>query len=293
MRAVFDKDELLVLLRDFHELTGLRAAMLDAWGLDFLSYPPGLPRFCRMVRAAPGGAQGCRLCDENACRRAQREKKPIIYVCHAGLIEVITPILAEGVTVGYLLLSHIVQGADEAAEWAVVQQRCAAYGLAGEALRAAYGELPRAPFPIFRAAADLLSLAAKALYLDRIARLVPGGPQDRLNCFLSEHLDEELKIPRICRELGFSRTALYQLAKEAYGCGLSEHIVRLRIQKAIQLLTETDCSISEICHQIGIQDYNYFFRIFRRQTGVTPKFYRQQTKSGMLPQPPQELIKPV
>ena len=288
MRAVFDKDELLVLLRDFYELTGLRAAMLDAWGLDFLSYPPRLPRFCRMVRAAPGGAQGCRACDENACRRAQREKKPVIYVCHAGLIEVITPILAEGVTVGYLLLSHIVQGADEAAEWAVVQQRCAGYGLAGEELRAAYCELTRAPYKIFRSAADLLSLAAKAIYLDRLARLVPGGPQERLNRFLSEHLAEELTIPRVCRELGLSRTALYQLARRAYGCGLSEHIARLRIQKAMQLLAETDCAIGEICHRIGIQDYNYFFRIFRRQTGTTPRLYRLQTKSGEMPRPPKD-----
>lgn len=293
MRAVFDKEELLVLLRDFHELTGLRAAMLDAWGVDFLSYPPQLPRFCRLVRAAPGGAQGCRVCDENACRRAQREKNPIIYVCHAGLIEVITPILAEDVTVGYLLLSHIVQGVDEAAEWAVVQQRCAAYGLGGTALQEAYAQLPRAPYSIFRSAADLLSLAARAIYLEHIARLVPGGPQDRLNRFLSEHLSEELKIPRICRELGFSRTALYQLAKEAYGCGLSEHIARLRIQKAIQLLTETDCSIGEICRRIGIQDYNYFFRIFRRQTGVTPRFYRAQTKNGGMPKPPKGLTTPV
>lgn len=50
MPAVFDRKELLKLLRDFHVLTGIRAAMLDAWGIDMLSYPDHLPEYCRLVR---------------------------------------------------------------------------------------------------------------------------------------------------------------------------------------------------------------------------------------------------
>lgn len=72
------------------------------------------------------------------------------------------------------------------------------------------------------------------------------------------------------------RTALYELSKETYGCGINEYIRRLRIQHAISLLTTTKMTNNEICQQIGISDYNYFFRIFRSQTGLTPKEYRQQ-----------------
>ena len=59
MRAVFDKAELLVLLQDFYELTGLRTVVFDEWGMDILSYPRQLPAFCQLVRAAPEGEQGC------------------------------------------------------------------------------------------------------------------------------------------------------------------------------------------------------------------------------------------
>lgn len=276
MRTVFDKEGLLVLLRDFHNLTGLRAAMFDAWGLETLSYPAELPQFCRLIRATQGGAYGCYLCDQNACRRAQSEKKALIYACHAGLIEVITPILVDGATVGYLLLSHIAQGADEAAEWAVVEERCAQYGVAQEELFKASQDLPRTPYTVLRSAADLLSLAAKAIYQERLARLVPGSPQDMLGRFLNEHLAEKLTSDMICRAMGISRTALYQLAKETYGCGISEHIAHLRIQKAIDLLTQTNLSNGEICRRIGFEDYNYFFRVFRKHTGVTPRAYRRQ-----------------
>lgn len=279
MRAVFNKEELLVLLRDFYQLTGLRTVVFDEWGMDILSYPTELPAYCRLVRSCPEGELGCRRCDQKACQTARREGKPQIYPCHAGLIEAITPIEIDGVIVGYLLLSHIVQGADEPAEWERARQLCAAYGLEETALRDAYLQLPRTPYPTLQAACDLLSLSAKALCQARMARLVPGSPQEKLNRFLSEHLAEDLSSDRICSALGMGRTALYQLSKETYGCGINEYVRRLRIRRAIDLLSTTQMTNSEICRRIGINDYNYFFRVFRQQTGFTPQEYRKQAQN--------------
>ncbi len=276
MRAVFDKEELSVLLRDFYELTGLRTVVFDEWGMDILSYPPELPAYCRLVRRSAEGEQGCRLCDQMACRRTRQEHKTWIYPCHAGLIEAITPVEVNGAIVGYLLLSHIVQGADEEAEWQRAKELCAGYGIDPEELHQAYCQLPRTPFRILQAASDLLTLSAQALCQAHMAQLVPGSPQEKLNRFLSEHLAEDLSSQKICDALHIKRTALYELSKRTYGCGIHEQLIRLRIQRAMQLLTTTDLPNGEICQQIGIADYNYFFRIFRKQTGFTPQAYRRQ-----------------
>lgn len=276
MGAVFDKKELLVLLQDFYELTGLRTVVFDEWGVDVLSYPSDLPAFCQLVRATPEGALGCRLCDQKACRQARQERKTLIYPCHAGLIEAITPIQVDGVVVGYLLLSHIVQGADEDAEWCRARELCRKYGIAEEDLSKAYRQLPRTPYRILRAAGDLLSFSAQALCQAQMARLVPGSLKERLNHFVSEHLAEDLSSERICTALGMGRTALYELSKQTYGCGIHEYVRQLRIRHAMQLLTTTKLTNSEICQKIGIADYNYFFRVFRKQTGFTPQAYRKQ-----------------
>jgi len=272
MNAVFNQEELLDLLRDFHILTGLRAVVFDDYGMDILSYPSLLPPFCRLVRSRQPGEAACLRCDQNACREARRTRKPVLYSCHAGLIEIITPLMVEDSVVGYLLLSHIVQGADETAEWQEVQSRCAAYNLPAETLRAAYGELPRTPFPVLQAAAHLLSIAAQA----NLARLVPDSRQEQLNRFLTRHLSEPLTSERICQELSLSRTALYHLSQRAYGCSITEQIARMRIQKAIRLLTTTDAANAEICQQIGFSDHAYFCRFFRKRTGYTPGDYRKQ-----------------
>lgn len=274
MGAVFNKEALLVLLQDFHRLTGLRTVVFDAYGMDILSYPPELPEYCRLVRAVPAGETGCHLCDQNACRNAIRQKKTIIYPCHAGLIEVITPILIDGAVVGFLLLSHIVQGADEQAEWQQAKTCCTPYGIDEEELYASYNALPRTPYQTLKSASDLLALAASALYQQGLAQLTPGSTQAQLGQYLADHLAEELTSEKICHELSLSRTGLYYLSRQTYGCGINEQITRLRIQKAMELLVSTTLPNSEIARLIGFPDYNYFYRVFRRQTGLTPRQYR-------------------
>ena len=64
--------------------------------------------------------------------------------------------------------------------------------------------------------------------------------------------------------------------EQTYGCGVKEYLRTLRIRRAAELLVTTELTNSEICQQIGIADYNYFFRVFREQTGLTPQMYRRQ-----------------
>lgn len=274
MEIIFNADEMLVLLQDFHRLTGLRAAVFDRYAIELFSYPPELPAYCKLVRSTTAGREGCRRCDRAACARAAKKMDTLIYPCHAGLLEVITPIQIDGSVAGFLLLAHIVQGADETAEWEQALQRCAAYSLPQDALAAAYQELPRTSYPRLRSAANLLALAASALCQKGLARLAPDSLPQQLNRYLSAHLTEPLNSAQICDALSISRTSLYYLCRSTYGCGINEQITRLRIQKAMRLLAETQLSNAEVCYQSGFQDENYFYRVFRRQTGQTPRQYR-------------------
>ena len=70
MGTVFNKKELLVLLQDFHCLTGLRSAVFDSYGIEVLAYPPELPAYCRLIRSVPDGKTGCYRSEE---RRVGKE----------------------------------------------------------------------------------------------------------------------------------------------------------------------------------------------------------------------------
>ncbi|MEM7801744.1 MAG: helix-turn-helix transcriptional regulator, partial [Chloroflexota bacterium] len=54
------------------------------------------------------------------------------------------------------------------------------------------------------------------------------------------------------------------------------YLMRLRIERAKQLLLEHDLMIGQVGEQVGIEDLRYFSTRFRRETGMTPSQYRLQ-----------------
>ena len=52
------------------------------------------------------------------------------------------------------------------------------------------------------------------------------------------------------------------------------------MEKARKYLKDTGLSVIEIAESVGYEDSQYFFRVFKKTTGVTPLQYRQQCRSG-------------
>ncbi|MDQ0897898.1 AraC family transcriptional regulator [Paenibacillus sp. V4I7] len=57
-----------------------------------------------------------------------------------------------------------------------------------------------------------------------------------------------------------------------------EYFLRLKIQKASQMLDLTALAIKEIGNAIGITDAYYFSRLFKKMMGVSPTEYRKIPK---------------
>ena len=82
------------------------------------------------------------------------------------------------------------------------------------------------------------------------------------------------ELEEMAREVGISPYYLSKLFKESEGTGYIEYTTKLRMDYAKEQLGATDRSIKEICHDAGYQDPNYFSRIFKKWTGMTPTEYR-------------------
>jgi AraC-like DNA-binding protein len=81
-------------------------------------------------------------------------------------------------------------------------------------------------------------------------------------------LDELLKIAHM------SRSNLMRVFRKATGQTPIEYLVRLRIQRAMAMLRNTDLNITEIALEVGFNDSNYFTRQFRRVVGLPPRSFR-------------------
>ena len=62
--------------------------------------------------------------------------------------------------------------------------------------------------------------------------------------------------------------------KEQTGYPPLQYINKLRIERAKQLLADAGLSVSECAETLGFTDVNYFSRLFRKFTGVSPSKYK-------------------
>ena len=96
----------------------------------------------------------------------------------------------------------------------------------------------------------------------------------KVHQYLQENYQREFSSEEMASALYVSRSYLSSYYKSKTGMNLSESIQIYRIQKAIELLKNTDIRISDIGPMVGISGSNTFLRWFKKYTGMTPKEYR-------------------
>jgi branched-chain amino acid transport system substrate-binding protein len=99
--------------------------------------------------------------------------------------------------------------------------------------------------------------------------------------FIEIHLAEDLSVQRIAREVCLSPSRLIHRMRNEYGMTLSDCIARSRMDKAKDLLRETDMSICDIAQFTGYQDQGYFTKVFKKHLECTPKRFRDSFRQRL------------
>ncbi len=93
--------------------------------------------------------------------------------------------------------------------------------------------------------------------------------------YICSNLSEKLTISGIAAHFQISPTTLKEEFRARYGLPISSCIRNMRIQNAIQLLTQTDKSVIEIANTCGYENPSKFSSAFRKLTGSSPSAYRE------------------
>lgn len=91
---------------------------------------------------------------------------------------------------------------------------------------------------------------------------------------LENGLQEDWTLDSLLKIAHMSSSNLMRVFRKATGQTPIEYLIRLRIQKAMELLQNTDMTITEIAMEVGFNDSNYFTRQFRKIVGESPRQFR-------------------
>ncbi|NGZ78022.1 helix-turn-helix domain-containing protein [Saccharibacillus sp. VR-M41] len=92
---------------------------------------------------------------------------------------------------------------------------------------------------------------------------------------IRDHYAEELSLKTLSQRLDLHPNYLGQLFQQETGSNFSEALNRRRIERATALLLHTDRRTAEIGAEVGYLDNSYFYRQFKKYTGVSPTELRQ------------------
>ena len=123
---------------------------------------------------------------------------------------------------------------------------------------------------------ELFALLRKSVMAccDRAAALVEKANlemQKKLIQFVDDHLtDVNLCLSTAAEQLNMSIYAVSRLFKEGTGCGFKEYVINKRLERAMDLLVNTDDSVGEIARAIGFENSTYFSTVFKKHYGISP-----------------------
>ena len=91
---------------------------------------------------------------------------------------------------------------------------------------------------------------------------------------IHEHYASSITLESLSGSLNYSVPHLSSYFKMRTGLSPIDYLIRVRIDKAAQLLLETDATLREIAIGVGYQDPGYMGRLFKKHKGVSPIGYR-------------------
>lgn len=111
------------------------------------------------------------------------------------------------------------------------------------------------------------------------AREIKGRWSDivvQVQAYIRKNLSEDISLQSLSEQVFLHPVYLSKIYKTETGEGLSDYILRIKMEHAARLLlSDRDCKVYEVAEKTGFQNPSYFIKVFRNQFGMTPLEYRK------------------
>lgn len=99
---------------------------------------------------------------------------------------------------------------------------------------------------------------------------------DRAKKYIEENYSKEISMELVAEIINLSPYYFSKIFKKIEGTTFIDYLTFVRIEKAKELLYDHKLSLKEICFQVGYNDPNYFSRVFKKVTDISPSEFRYQ-----------------
>lgn len=262
----YNEEQMLKIVDDIFTLTGISIAILDAKYKNIVSSAKR-QKYCLLLQAIEGDNAHCIACDRMILARCASSGKLESHICKAGLYDSAMPIIKHGVIVGFVIMGQVRSDKSPSTPRYVPDTD----SKTAQKLEEHYNSMPFISKEKLEALYDLLP---RILFDNAIETIYDPLVNDILD-YIASNLKENLSVSLLCEKFYISKNRLYNVFKDNLKCTVTEYINRERIKKAKELLKTTKDSACHIAESVGIANYPYFCRLFKKICGKSPSEYKK------------------
>lgn len=275
MTVEFNEEKISAALKDFYNATGIDMNLLK---VDFS--PASECRwqnssYCNSVQSSAVGCDACRLSDMELLKKCNSSKRMELHICHAGLVDVVIPIVYDDLIIGYINFGRMKPNTD----FSVLEPYIRTLGLNAEDAKSAYNDIPFYDAEKIRSVSNIATLMAKYILLENMLRPKTNSNLEKAVSYIKQNLAGDLTIKTIARKANISKSVLYKTIHDRFHCTVSGYVTMKRVEASIVLLTNTDLSMEEVSQKVGFSSASYYSKAFKKQTGMSPLRYRKTHQS--------------
>lgn len=269
MNVHYDLEKIKSYVNDLCIITDASMAVYDTeMRMIYVRQKPG-DRFCHRLLDSTDGADKCRQSDITLLKRCAESGLPQSHICHAGLLDTAVPIVKDGTIVGYLIIGRIRPSREFNDD---VAQRLSWSDINIKELQNSYESLAY----LTQEQLDSLVNLIISTFIDNAITVEYTDTLSAAVKYIDNNLHRQITVSELCAKCYVSKNKLYTAFRENLGTAVKEYIVARKLERAKQLLVDTDKSIAEIAETVTIGEYSYFCRLFKRKIGMTPKAFRER-----------------
>ena len=275
MNCIFDKEKIERVLSDFYSSTGIAITLYDA-SETIIATSPIFAEFCSYIRSKRQCVKNCDTSNFVHMKEVSECRQITCYSCHAGLKEIILPIIYEDVLIAYLQIGQLRDGEGSYTSAEKLAAIARQYGLDTDKLISLYEKTPAISQEKLRSVCNILEILIKYFWKEGLISDSRSMLSVKIERYIEEHLSERIYIEDLCNKFFLSKNAIYELFRKEFNTTVNEFILQKRMRKAQKLLeSELNLNITQISLLCGFSDYNYFIRSFKKHIGITPLKFRK------------------
>lgn len=272
MKINYDIQKIDALLHDIAAITGLTLGFWDDKMNLLVVQPPKQNPFCYAIRCTAEGRQRCATSDHKMLTECIVNHGPATHTCHAGIPDSAVPLYYDDRLLGFISFGQLT---DSLRPFGEVWQRVKDLGIPEKKMREAYNALPHYSRDHIRATTTIAKACVEYTLLEKMISISNTTQAEDIAAYIDEHLAENITFTDIMSRFHLSKSTLYDLFHRSFKTTVHAYIQAKRLECAAVALAESEEPVAGIGTRVGINDQNYFSRIFKKTYGMPPLAYRR------------------